>query len=114
MMKYIYEKDPGSAEHWKVCEERKHPYIVVSNLNGEFDNIFFDVTNYPMNLDKLSNKFKKMYSVYVEFFRLNHQVTIELNEQYYFFNLRVKKEHTNFIANNLFDYLAEQIKNRLD
>jgi hypothetical protein len=38
-----------------------------------------------------------------------HQIIDDLYEQYYFFNLIVKSEHAEFIAEALYDYLLVKL-----
>ena len=104
-MKFIYKKDKNSDTHWIFCESNHAPFIVLSTINDKYTNIFYDITNYHLALEQISDDVKKLYSVYIKFCMLSDPVIQELFDQYYFFNLIVKSEHADFLAGKLYDYL---------
>lgn len=105
-MKYIYSDDKAKDAHWDFCEKNHVPFIQLSNINKEYINIFFDITNYNISLEAISDDIKKLYSAYIEFCMLSDTLIHDLYDQYYFFNLIVKREHANFLAENLYNYLC--------
>ena len=110
-MKYIYSNEGKNKEHWLSCEKNKVPYIEISFVEECCANIFFDVTNIYSNLEFLSKKIKSFYVSYVEFFGIHSLLVEDIKDQYYFFNLVVKKEHAECIASQLYDFLLEFVKN---
>lgn len=112
-MKYIYSGEGKNEEHWLCCEKNKAPYIEISFIEENYTNIFFDVTNICSDLEILSEKIKSFYISYVDFFRICSILIDDVKSQYYFFNLVVKKEHAECIANQLYDFLLAFIKNEL-
>lgn len=108
-MKFIYKDSKQKDSHWKRCEKLNAPFIEISRINHEYMNVFYDVTNYHIDLDEISNDIKNIYSSYVSFFMCAHPAIDDLDTQYYFFNLAVKREHAEFIAEKLYDYLRSKI-----
>lgn len=57
-MKYIYSDDKAKDAHWDFCEKNHVPFIQLSNINKEYINIFFDITNYNISLEEISDDIK--------------------------------------------------------
>ena len=108
-MKFIYENDKRKDAHWKQCEKKHAPFIELNRVNNECVNIFYDVTNYQLDLEEISNNIKEFYSAYIEFLMLSNPMIKDLYDQYYFFNFIVKSEHAEFLAEKLYDYLLFQL-----
>ncbi|EHR8834981.1 hypothetical protein ABJ851_003077 [Shigella flexneri] len=108
-MKFVYKDSKQRDFHWKQCEKFNAPFIEISRIDHEYMNIFYDITNYHVDLDCVSNEIKGIYLSYTKFFMCNHSVINDLYDQYYFFNLAVKCEHVEFIAGQLYDYLLSKI-----
>ena len=108
-MKFIYKESEEKDLHWIHCEKYNAPFIEVSRINNEFMNIFYDITNYKVDLDHISKEVKDIYISYTKFFMLSNPIINNSYDQYYFFNLAVKCEHTKFIAEQLHDYLLREI-----
>lgn len=104
-MKFIYKNDKGKDDHWKQCEKIHAPFIELNRVSNECINVFYDITNYQLDFEEISNYINKLYSAYVEFFMFSDPMITGLYDQYYFFNLIVKSEHAGFIAGKLYDYL---------
>lgn len=104
-MKFIYKDSNQKTYHWKQCEKLNAPFIEISQVDREYTNIFYDVTTSQVNLEKLFEDIRGIYISYAKFFMCEHQIIDDLYEQYYFFNLIVKSEHAEFIAEALYDYL---------
>lgn len=114
-MKFIYKNSNVQGEHWEYCEKTKSPYIEINNVGKNYSSIFYDVTNYHINLGDISDKIKKLHDYYKEFFLLTDLNFYNEDDEYYFFNFLVKQEHAEFIADKLYDYLLEQLlKNNHD
>lgn len=108
-MKFIYRNDKEKDAYWVQCEKKHAPFIELSKVNNEYTNIFYDITNYHLDLEEISNDIKKLYSAYIEFCMFSASIIEELYDQYYFFNLIVKSEHADFLANKLYDYLLSSL-----
>jgi hypothetical protein len=109
-MKFVYKHNNDKKnDHWQQCEKKHAPFIEISRINHDYMNIFYDVTNYDINLDEISESIKKMHSSYTEFFMITDISITEAYEQYYFFNIIVKCEHAEFLAEQLYDYLLSKL-----
>lgn len=97
-----------NKSHWDYCEKNKFPYICVKKYNEKYDNIFYDVTNLPYDLESISENIKNLYFSYLDFFLIPVSEVDFLLDDYYFFNLYVKKEHTDFFAKQLCIYLLNK------
>lgn len=94
--------------HWTYCERNKLPYISIRNYNHKYDNIFYDITNLPYDLSSISESVKSLYFAYLDFFMVPLMDIEELLDDYYFFNLYTKKEHTEYFSKQLFIYLKNK------
>ena len=108
-MKFIYKESKQKDYHWKQCEKLNAPFIEISQINRDYKNIFYEITNSHVDLEKPSSDIKCIYLSYTKFFMCDHSAIDDLYEQHYFFNLIVKSEHAEFIAESLFDYLSSKI-----
>lgn len=111
LMKFIYRNDKTKSLHWEFCEKNKAPFIELSIINHKFTNIFYDISNYHISLEEISDDIKKLYLAYIEFCMLSDPIIEDSYNQYYFFNLIVKSEHANFLAEKLYDYLLFRLSN---
>jgi hypothetical protein len=109
-MKFVYENSEDQEKHWDDCQKNKAPYIVISNVDMVYKQIFYDITNYKLDLDEVSSSVEEIYRSYVEFFLIPYSDINSLFNQYYFFNIIVLQEHAEFIADKLFDYLRSKLQ----
>ncbi|SQI41464.1 Uncharacterised protein [Leminorella richardii] len=109
MTKFIYTDSKNSAIHWQECEKMRAPFIKIGRIDKEYASIFYDVTNYSMDIEAVSNDIKRLYLSYVEFFMCSHPQIEELEHQHYFLNLIVKTEHAECFAEQLYDYLVAKM-----
>jgi hypothetical protein len=108
-MKFIYKDDKNKDAQWIWCEKNHAPFIELSKIHDGYVNVFYDITNYPIKLEEISNDIKNMYSSYVEFLMYSDPSIELLKDQYYFFNFIVKNEHAEFLATKLYDYLLVRL-----
>lgn len=94
--------------HWNHCEANKLPYISIRKYNHRYDNIFYDITHLPYDLNTVSENIKGLYLSYLDFFLIPAGEIKHLLDENYFFNLYVKKEHTEYFAKQLFVYLINR------
>lgn len=109
-MSFTYRDSKMQKAHWEQCEERHVPYIEISDGRKHYKKIFYDVTNLPINLEQVSEDVKRLYRAYVDFYLIPADDVEQLFDEYYFFNLLVKVEHADTIAEQLFIYLCDRLE----
>ena len=109
MNKFAYENSSDASKQWEFCEKEKYPYIVINNNHQNYSEIFYDITNISNDLEKISDDVKNISLCYSEFFCIPGYIAEEYQDQYYYFKFPVHKDHAEFIANQLFDYLYNKI-----
>lgn len=109
MNKFIYKKDQNYTDHWEFCNQNKYPFITINNIDNGFSELFFDITNISNKLEDTSNSIKEISSCYNNFFLVPSYILERYESQYYYFKFPVINTHAELIANQLFDYLLENI-----
>ena len=109
MNKFIYKKDQNYTDHWEFCNQNKYPFITINNIDNGFSELFFDITNISNKLEDISNSIKEISSCYNNFFLVPSYILERYESQYYYFKFPVINTHAELIANQLFDYLLENI-----
>lgn len=107
--KYINENISSPTEHWEYCQRYKIPYISVKSAGKNKAEIFYDITDLPVDLQEISEKVRTFYKAYHSFFLLNEYFGKKYEDNTYFFTFVVLSEHSNCIANQLFDFLMSDI-----
>lgn len=107
-IKYIHETD-AATEHWEYCQRYKIPYVSVKNIGKNKAEIFYDITELPVDLQSISEKVKTLFNAYQSFFLLDEYFGRNYQDQYYFFSFPILAEHSQCIANQLFDFLMNEI-----
>ena len=112
LIKYIASSiETEEFAHYEYCQKNRYPFIMVKKRGKCYANIFYDITNFNIPLEALSEKIKHFYLSYVEFVHIPiHDIQSNL-DSFYMFNLIVKVDDTDFIASRLFDYLLIKINN---
>ncbi|WP_459207113.1 hypothetical protein ACSMEV_02475 [Pseudomonas sp. MLB6B] len=105
-MDFTYDISPAAEAHWALCEKNHAPYIQLRQAGSTYCNIFYDITNLRGDLEEISEQVKRIYLSYVDFCLIPYSEIEHLLDQYYFFNLWVKIEHAEAIAQQLFLYLS--------
>ena len=95
MNKFIYKKDQNYTDHWEFCNQNKYPFITINNISNK--------------LEDISNSIKEISSCYNNFFLVPSYILERYESQYYYFKFPVINTHSELIANQLFDYLIENI-----
>lgn len=93
------------SQHWENCQQQRVPYVSIRSFNHQYDCIFYDVTGLPYDLAAVSTKIKQIYSAYLAFFHIPFVEIEHLLEETYLFQIYVRREHSEFIAQHLFFYL---------
>ena len=68
MNKFIYKNAPDITRHWEFCNQNKYPFITINNIDRNFNEIFFDITNISNKLEEVSNSIKEIPIVIIIFF----------------------------------------------
>lgn len=110
MIKFVHENDNASSDHWNKCSELHAPFIKISRVDAAYSSVFFDITNFSVDLDEVSKDVKKLHVSYVDFFMCYDPIMDQRYDNHYFFELVVKYEHAEFIAAGLYDYLLNKIR----
>lgn len=108
-MKYTW-KGENERTHWQLCEKLNAPFICLSIINKKYANLFYGVTNYCVDLENISNEILEIYSAYARVFILPEHFINEIAAQYYVMNVIVRREHAEFIAEILYDYLFKKLR----
>lgn len=108
-MKFIYRNSKHSDSHWKQCERARAPFIELSNIGHGYVNIFYDITNYRVDLKRISSDLNRIHASYVDFFMLPGYAIGDANNHPYFFNLVVRSEHAEIIAEQLYEYFIHRL-----
>lgn len=106
-MKYIRESGKSLEQYWAACKKNGAPYITISD-HGEYEKIFFDVTDFEADLDLVSDSVRSIYLKYLDFFLVPAADVGEFLDQYYFFSFLVKKGHGEKASEQLHDYLISR------
>ena len=109
MNKFIYKNASDITSHWEFCNQNKYPFITINNIDNGFSELFFDITNISNKLEDISNSIKEISSCYNNFFLVPSYILERYESQYYYFKIPVINTHAELIANQLFDYLLENI-----
>lgn len=96
-----------NTDHWDYCNKNKYPYILIRSYNKKYDHIFYDITHLSHNLEEISDRVKKIYLAYIDFFAIPYIDVQNLFDEFYFFNLYIKKTHSEYISKQLFYYLLD-------
>lgn len=68
MNKFIYKNAPDITSHWEFCNQNKYLFITINNIDRNFNEIFFDITNISNKLEEVSNSIKEISYCYNNFF----------------------------------------------
>ena len=109
IIKYVYNFD-DEKKHWNYCEKNKFPFILLKNTNKDYTEIFYDITNFNVDLEYISEEIKVIFNSYRKFALIDNYFWEKYLEQYYFFTFPVRKKHSEIIAEQLFDYLTEYLE----
>ena len=111
MLKFIIDKKSEYNEHWNYCVKHDIPFvrIIPATIYAkiEFDVFcmlaFYKLTKYPAEF------LITLYECYAEFFKLpNNKLSCTGGSNNLIFT--IYKEHSEFFASQLFDYLNDFVK----
>lgn len=107
-IKYINDESLAT-EHWEYCQRYHIPFISVKPLGKNKMEIFYDVTELDIDLERISEEVKGLFLAYQKFFLLDDYFAKNYLDQYYFFCFPVLAEHADCIATQLFEFLYAHI-----
>jgi len=99
------------SAHYEYCQKNKYPFIMVKKQGKCYANISYDITNFDIPLEVVSERVKHFYLSYVEFVHIPFSDIPSNLDNLYMFDLVVKMDDVDFIASRLFDYLLIKINN---
>lgn len=105
MIKFIYlSNDNDSSDHLDYCQNHKIPFVKVKRVNKTYYEVFYDITNFKVNHDGISESIKNIFMSYSEFFCLPFYEIDSYLDQLYFFRFPVKEGHQDIICTQLFSF----------
>lgn len=112
MIKYSFRNKPVIENYWEYCCSNRIPHIEIVPIDRIYVNISYDILSFlPYHNTKLDliDRVKKLYEAYCDFFKLSkNRQSIAGGDLALGFV--VKKEHSEYIASHLYDYLIEYVK----
>lgn len=109
MLKKYVDNGDDNGHHFMYCQKNRIPFISLTQKHRDYVEIFYDITDFRVNLSDISNQLKDILCAYYQFNLIpyyDYQHYIELP---YFFSFIVKKEHKECMATLLFDFLMAKI-----
>jgi len=111
MIKFIYLSiENDASDHWNYCQNHKIPFVRVKRINKTYYEVFYDITNFKVNHEEISENIKNIFVSYSEFFCLPFYEIDSYLDQLYFFRFPVKEGHQDIICTQLFEFLLKRIK----
>jgi hypothetical protein len=111
MIKYSFKSNPSTTNYWDYCQKHHIPYIEVTDYEDGYADISYDLLPclpfHHLNTD-LSGEVIKIYEAYFIFFNLPEE-HFNIAGGAINMGIKVRTEHAEFIAGQLFDYLTEFI-----
>ena len=116
MIKFSYSEKPVIEDYWAYCGQNQIPHIEIVSLSRDYVNISYDLLCcLPFHKLKgnILDRIIKIYEGYCDFFKIPKS-KINYAGGEIALGFVVRKEHSEFIANQLFDYLLEYVtKNKI-
>jgi len=113
MIKFSNRKNLAIEDYWSYCRQHQIPHIVIIPVGRDYVNISYDLLpSIPFAKLKgdILDKMIKIYESYVAFFKIP-KTKYHLAGGEIALGVVIRKEHSEFIANQLFDYLTDYVKN---
>ena len=66
IIKYVYSFD-DEKKHWEYCERNKFPFILLKDVYGNYTEIFYDITNFNIDLEHISKEINEIFDSYRKF-----------------------------------------------
>ena len=84
--------------------------IVIGNLDAGDCTLFYDITERDGDITTVSAAVRRIAEAYAELYGLPADIRAHFADQCYYFNLPVRREHAEYAAEALFDYLLRQLR----
>ena len=111
MIKYSHKDNPAIANYWDYCTKYQIPHIEIISQSRDYITISYDLLA-CLPFDNLkgdvSENIVKIYEAYSDFFKIPKDKFSYAGGSTVL-GIVVRKEHSEFIANRLFDYLSEYV-----
>jgi len=102
----------SDSKGWRgYCERNKFPFILLKDINKDYTEIFYDITNFNADLKYISKEISDIFNSYRKFTLIDNYFWEKYSGQYYFFTFPVMKKHSEIIAEQLFNYLLRYLEN---
>ena len=112
MIKYSHKENPSVEDYWTYCVQHQIPHIEIVLKGRDYVTVSYDLLP-CLSFDKLpgdvSENIVKIYEAYVEFFKIPKD-KFGYSGGPNSFGIAVRREHSEFIAERLFDYLTDYVK----
>lgn len=107
MKKFIYKNDKNIEKYFEYCVWNDIPFILISEFDKDFNEIFYDITNLKnyIDYDLISIKMKKFFEIYSEIFLISEDIVEIYKNDKYFFRFILFKEDSERFAEKVFDYI---------
>lgn len=70
--------------HYDYCQKHHLPFILIKHKGKDICEIFYDVTELPVNLENTSNEVKQLFMAYKKFFLLDDYFGQNYMDNHYF------------------------------
>lgn len=105
-----FTRNSADSEHYDYCARHRNPVIVIANLDAEHCALFYDITERDGDITTVSAAVRRIAEAYAELYDLPAHIREHFADQCYYFNLPVRREHAEYAAEALFDYLLRQLR----
>ncbi len=105
-----FTRNSADNEHYDYCARHRYPVIVIGNLDAEHCTLFYDITERDCDLQTVSTAVRQIAEAYAELYGLPADIRAHFADQCYYFNLPMRREHAEYAAEALFDYLLRQFR----
>ncbi len=112
IIKFSHKDKPAIDDYWTYCERNQIPFIQIISKGSDYDSISYDLLP-CIPFDKLngdvSENIVKIYEAYADFFKIP-DTKFDYSGGSIALGIVVHKKHSEFIADQLFDYLLAYVK----
>lgn len=93
--------------YWEQCQALRVPYIIADDKGLDYAEIYCDYVDMFDNegLRYVSDTIKEFYDNYLTLWGISRSLTCNYLDQYYIFTLLVKKEHVDYVAKAIYEFL---------
>ena len=103
-----FTRNSADSEHYDYCARHRYPVIILANLDAEHCTLLYDITERDCDIAIVSAAVRRIAEAYAELYDLPAHIRECFADQTYYFNVPVRREHAEYAADALFDYLLQQ------